>query len=231
MLQTVAKLLPFAVGGAFLPSWTSRVILLLDTARPLSNATAYVAGNVMWRLLLGFTTIFVVSVAAPHPEPRTFAVPVDVAWAIAAALAIAGIWLLARARRADGTRSGRVPAWIDALKQLPPWAAFGYGAYNCAMPGAQWAYFLGGCAVIASSGLAWQWRIVLLVSFIAVLESMLVTPIVIYTRSRDEAQAVFAGIEGWLAVHAPRVIGGIFVMMGALFVYLALAGGRFGGSQ
>lgn len=228
MVPTLAKLLPFAVGGAFLPTWTSRVILLLGTERPLTNATAYVAGNATWRLGLGFAAIFIASVAAPRSEPSEFAIPVAIAWLAASLLTVAGVWLLARK---PGTGRARGLGWVDTLKRFPPWAAFAYGAYNCAVPGAQWAYFLGGCAVIASSGLAWAWQLTLLAAFVAVLELMLLTPVAIYVRKQDEARAIFGRIDGWLASHAPRVLGGILVMIGGLFAYVALVGGHIGGSR
>ena len=66
MTKTIAQLMPFIVAGAFVPTWTSYVIILLGTERPIGNAGGYVAGNATWRLLLGFVAIFVTSVAAPE---------------------------------------------------------------------------------------------------------------------------------------------------------------------
>ena len=231
MVRTVAQLLPFAIGGAFLPTWTSHVILLLRTERPVATASAYVGGNAIWRLVLGFAAIFVVSVTAPEQGRQGVSIPVGVAWTIAALLAATGAWLLARRSKADGTEAKTLPKWIGRFKRFPPWAAFGFGVYNCATPGSQWVYFLGGCGVIASAGLAWEWRIVLLVVFVAVLEVMLVAPIIIYARRREEATAGFARLDRWLARHAATVVGGILVMLGALFVYIALAGGQVGGTR
>lgn len=65
MAQTFAQLLPWVIAGAFLPTWTSYVTLVLGTDRPLTTASSYVLGNASWRFVLGFTTLFVVSVAAP----------------------------------------------------------------------------------------------------------------------------------------------------------------------
>lgn len=229
MLATVGKLLPFAIGGAFLPTWTSWVVLLLGTERPLGNSFAYVAGNAVWRIALGFGAIFIASISIPTSEQQTLAIPTWAAWAIAAILLASGVWLVVF--RPSGTRTPleRLSGWIGRLKRLPPWAAFGYGVYNCALPGSQWVYFLGGCAVIASSGLAWEWQIVLLAVFVASLETMLLAPILLYMRRQEAASAAFAHLDSWLARNAVSVLGGILLMLGGLFTYIAVAGGRIGG--
>jgi len=41
---------------------------------------------------------------------------------------------------------------------MPIWATAALGLFNCALPGVQYVYFLGGIGVIASSGLSWKSR-------------------------------------------------------------------------
>ena len=228
MLATLAKLLPLAVGGAFLPTWTSYVVLLLKTDRPIANSSAYVAGSTAWRVVLGFAAVFVASVSVPESRLETLSVPVPVAWALAGLLVAGGVWLIVRHRRSAHAQVARLAGWIDRLKRVPPWAAFGYGAYNCATPGTQWVYFLGGCAVIASSDLTWPSQVVLLAAFMAVLDVMLVVPIFIYARRREEAEAVFSRLDEWVSAHAASVFGGILIMLGLLSAYIAMTGGRIG---
>jgi len=230
VVRTLAQLLPWILAGAFLPTWTSYVILLLGTERPLSTSSAYVMGNATWRLILGLSAVFIVSVAAPQTRTRGIDLPPWVAWLFAAMMIGLGLWLVMRSPTAKSAHPGSLPRWLKAFRRLPPWAAFGYAVYNCAMPGAQWVYFLGGTAVIASSGFAWEWQILLLAAFVALLEVMLVTPIVIYYRRREDAKATFDRIERWLGRHAATVIGGVLVTIGGLFVWIALNGGRIGGT-
>ena len=231
MAETFAQLIPWIVAGAFLPTWTSYVILLLGTDRPIMTSSAYVLGNATWRLLLGFTTLFIVSAAAPETQETGIVMPVTFAWILAALLIGMGFWLVIRKPKTDGVQSEEeLPKWLRTLKRLPPWAAFGYAVYNCALPGAQWVYFLGGTAVIAASGLPAPEQFVLLVVFVALLETMLVTPIVIYYRRREKAKSTFDKLDVWLGKHASTVFGGILIMIGALFVFVALNGGQLGGS-
>jgi len=52
MLETLAQLMPFAIAGAFVPTWTSRVIIFLGTDRPLGTSIGYVVGNFTYRIIL-----------------------------------------------------------------------------------------------------------------------------------------------------------------------------------
>jgi len=229
VLDTLVHLLPFAIAGAFLPTWTSYVILLLGTERPLTNAIAYVAGNATWRMLVGFVAIFIVSFAAPETRERGIALPSWLAWALAVTLSAVGLWLVMR-RPAAAAQGETTPRWLRAFRQLPPWAVFGYAVYNCALPGVQWVYFLGGTAVIASSGFSWGPQLIMLAVFVASLQFLLVTPIVIYARRREEARAAFDRLEAWLARHGTRVFGAILIMIAVLFVLIAMRGGQVGGA-
>jgi hypothetical protein len=229
VLETLVHLLPFVIAGAFLPTWTSYVILLLGTDRPIVNASAYVAGNATWRMLLGFVAIFVVSLAAPETQEQGIVLPPWFAWSLAGILFAMGIWLVMR-KPAAAAGGDSTPRWLKAFRRLPPWAVFGYAVYNCALPGVQWVYFLGGTAVIASSGYGWELQLVMLAVFVALLQIMLVTPIVIYARRRDRAKASFERLELWLARHATTVFGAILIMIAALFADIALQGGQVGGA-
>ncbi len=230
MAQTFVQLVPWIIAGAFLPTWTSYVTILLGTDRPLRTSSSYVLGNATWRLVLGFTTLFIVSVAAPKTQSQGVTMPPWFAWSLAAILCGMGFWLVTRKPKTASAQANEIPVWLRTLKKLPPAAAFGYAVYNCALPGAQWVYFLGGCAVIASSGFDAEWQFLLLVVFIMFLETMLVTPIVIYYRKREDARETFDRLDVWLGRHASTVFGGILLMIGGLFIWIALNGGHVGGS-
>lgn len=227
MGTTFLQLLPFLIAGAFLPTWTSYVIILLGTDRPFGNAGGYVAGNATWRLILGVIAIFVASLAAPGARSTEIVLPIWLSLSLASILIGMGVYLFRRKPKTDPD-SQDLPKWLKELKRLPPWASFGYGMWSCMLPGAQWVYFLGGCAVIATSGLNDVEQFALLLVFIAGLEVMLVTPIVIYARRRERADATFAKIDHWLGLHASQFFGLILMGIGLLFVLIALNGGKVG---
>lgn len=225
LAQTFVQLLPFLIAGAFLPTWTSYIIILLGTDRPFGNAGGYVAGNATWRIILGFIAIFVTAVAAPKARSNQLVMPIWFALTLAAVLIGMGFYLFRRKPKAEAQET---PRWLQGLKRLPPWASFGYGMWSCMLPGAQWVYFLGGCAVIATSGLNQTEQFGLLLVFIAGLEVMLLTPIVIYARRRERAKATFDKLDLWLGQHASQFFGLILTAIGLLFVYIAFNGGKIG---
>ena len=226
MANTLWQLLPFLLAGMFLPTWTTYVTVLLGTDRPLSTASGYVLGNATWRMILGIVTLFIVQASAPSVARKGIYMPIWFAVLLSASLFFMGVWLIRRKPKA--TEGLGLPKWLVALKRLPPWASFGYGWWNCMMPGAQWVYFLSGMAVISASGLRSSEEFVVLVVYVALLETMLVTPIVIYARRREAATAVFDRLDKWLAVHATTVFGGILMMIGGFFAIVAFNGGKIG---
>jgi threonine/homoserine/homoserine lactone efflux protein len=188
-----------------------------------------VLGNATWRTILGILALFVVQMSAPTLANRGIVMPVWLAVVLSATLIFMGTWLISRKPKTDETAPDELPKWLVTMKKLPPWASFGYGFYNCMLPGAQWVYFLGGIAVISAAGLPESEQIILLLVFVTLLQVMLVTPIVIYIRRRERAQAQFEKLHRWLGKHASTVFGGILVMIGGFFAIIALMGGKVGG--
>jgi len=229
MLETFGKLLPFILAGAFVPTWTSKVVILLETDRPVGNGTGYVLGNLAWRMILGTAALFFVRVTAPEASERGITMPVGVAYSIAGVLIALGLYLIARRPKTETGMDQDMPGWLKAFKKLPVWATFLYGGFNCALPGVQYVYFLGGIGVIASSRLAWEVQFVYLLVFSLLLQAMLVTPIAIYVWQRKRAEAIFGKIDSWLAKNGSTVVGLILSGIGGLFVYIGLSGGHVGG--
>ncbi len=227
MQQTLVQLLPFLIAGMFLPTWTSYVIILLGTDRPFGNAGGYVAGNAVWRLGLGFVAIFVTAVVAPKAGGGKLVVPIWFAVSMATLLIGIGVYLI-RKKPATDAGAPEIPKWLQGLKRLPPWASFGYGMWSCMLPGVQWVYFLGGCAVIATAKLNSVEQFALLLVFIAGLEVMLLTPIVIYARRRERAKSTFERIDVWLGKNSSTVFGAILTAIGVFFVWVAFNGGKVG---
>ena len=229
MLETLGQLLPFAIAGAFVPTWTSRVVLFLGTDRPLGTSIGYVAGNFTYRIVLGVVALFVASVAAPRASTQGISMPVWFAFSVAGILIALGLYLISRKPKTETGAKQELPRWLLAFKHLPIWATAALGLFNCAVPGVQYVYFLGGIGVIASSGLNYAEQFALLVVFALLLQTMMVVPIAIYAWQRDRAQAVFDRLDWWVAKHGSTVIGVILAGFGGLFVYIGLSGGQIGG--
>jgi hypothetical protein len=212
------KMLPFLWAGAFLPTWASRVILLLGTNRPVVNASAYVLGNAAYRFALGFGLLFLFSSSAVREFLDSIpALPPTALLALGLGICGLGIWSMTRPAPSEGSK----PDWLRIYEGLPPLLIFAYGALGVASPGIQYVYFFGGVGALASEGLPAGQEILLLVVYVALLQTMLIAPIVIYVVYRDRADRVFDSMKSWLSRRGGFVIGLVLLGFGILFVVQA----------
>ena len=220
MSDTLAQLLPFAIAGAIVPTWTTHVMLLLATKRPVTNSLAFVFGNFFYRMFLGIIVLFFVS---PH-EVQQFVdnikgLPTWVSVLTGAGLMAGGIYLIAtRPKRSEAGETPGTPKWISAAESVPPALAFAWGLLDCAAPGVQYVYFLSGMTVIAGAGMSAEEEMLWLIGFALFLQLMLLTPIVIYVVFRSHADRILGAFKGWLARWGNVMIGGILLMFGVLML-------------
>ena len=221
--EALLSLVPFALAGMIVPSWTKYVIILLGSGRPVVNASAYVLGNAAYRFVLGVLALLVYEIRsvqetmtrAPALEPTLLALLALLLWALA--------FYLVRVRKSAD--SNRTPAWLRALESVRPWVAFLGGAAMVALPGVQYIYFLSGVTVISQAGLSGAESLLLLLIFIAALQPMLVTPIVMYRSSGRHGDAAMRSFKAWLARNELRVVAAVLSLFGAFLMFEALQGG------
>lgn len=211
--ETIIKLVPVALAGAFLPTWTRDVIILLGTNRPHSNALSYIGGNAVVRLAIGALVLYGVDAAtlAAALAGGESVFPWYVAALSALLLAGLGVWLVTRRL---GTPD-ETPRWLRWFEELHPSVCFALGAGMMAMPGTQYVYYLSGMAVIAGSGLGTPTEVVLTLAFTFFLELMLLTPVVLYSVSRTHADRALTAFKRWLGVWGLRVSGAILLAVAA----------------
>lgn len=224
MSDTLAQLLPFAIAGAIVPTWTTHVMLLLATKRPVTNSLAFVFGNFVWRIILGVIVLFFVSAR----EVQQFVdnikgLPPWVTLISGLGLVGGGVYLIATRPRAKDEALG-TPKWISAAESVPPALAFSWGLFDCAAPGVQYVYFLSGMTVIASTVPRQDEQLLWLLGFSAFLQLMLLAPIVIYAVFRSHADRILDGFRGWLVRWGNVMIGGILLMFGALMIVRGVQG-------
>ncbi len=221
MGEAFLQMLPFAIAGAFLPTWTSRVIVLLATDRPIGNGFAFVLGNAVFRFGFGVAFIYILNDSRVEDftegggslNPWIFVVAGVLLWALAA-------WSFFK----PSTPDDEVPGWMNALERVPPIMAFGYGMFLVALPGIQYAYFIGGIGVISSAGLSDTEMIVLLLIFVGLLQVMLLAPTVIYIRKKEKAEVTFVAIKNWLARNGDTVTAVMLTLFGFYSMFAAWKG-------
>ena len=212
----LANLLPFAIAGAMVPSWTKYVIILLGSKRPLTNGLAFILGNAAFRLLFGIGALWLFNVS---PVDQTIENPPggqDSLYLIVPAilLLILGIWLF----RKKPKRDNEMPKWLKALEGVKPSLAFGAGFMMVALPGIQYVYFLGGIGVIHKAGMSAAQMLIVLVVFVAFLQLMLLSPIVIFRLGGKRSEELMARFKVWLGKNEFKVFAVILLGFGGFLL-------------
>jgi threonine/homoserine/homoserine lactone efflux protein len=217
-VDSVTAIAPFAIAGSILPTWTIAVIALLGTARPVANATAFILGNASVRTLIGLAILFVV----PLPASESFRLDSG-AWdarlvvVIGIVLLVFAVWIWTRS---PAEESG---SWIDRADQIRPLTAFIAGAAMTASPGVQYAYLLGGLAVVLETTNGALAQVTALLLFVLALQWMLALPVVIYLLFRRGSTRVLLRMKEWLRDHGRRLVAGILGVAGS---YVIVSGMR-----
>ncbi len=217
--QTLVALAPFVAVGAFLPTWTLYVVILLGTKRPLANGFAFVAGNATFRYLLGVAALWAVTLprfqlGGSSANRGQDALRAALLGTLFLALALAQ-W---RQRNASGAAATRV---LALLERTPPWLSFVLGFAFCAAPGAQWLYQLGALGVVQDLGLSRGAELVWLAAIVLVLEVMLLAPLVVYVVARERADALLVRFRAWLERNSARAAAYLLVTLGSLLLIRA----------
>lgn len=219
MIDVALDVVPFAVSGAILPTWTVFVIALLLTTRPLSNALAFIAGNAVFRLSLGIVVLFALrslpAVPGPAEEPsRAMAFGF-----LALATLLAGLGVAAWVRGDRPDAGGSVV--LDRFTAFKPAASFALGFASVASPGIQYVYFLGGVGVLLASPLSTGPRILILLALVVSVQLMLLVPVAVYALTRETADEKMEAMRRWIEGHRNRIAGTVMLFAG---IWIAVRG-------
>ncbi len=204
------QLLPFALAGAFVPTWTSHVIILLATDRPVANGLAFVLGNFTFRMLLGLAVLYLMD-ATKFDRLTDSGAPNSTLMIVAAVT----LWMLAFLLWRKGSRDNEeLPGWMRAVERVPPALCFAYGMLLVALPGVQYVYFLGGVSVLGTASLSPPITVGLLALFSAFLQLMLLVPLGAFVFFRRQSTQGLARMKDWLAHHGNQVTAGLLLLFG-----------------
>jgi hypothetical protein len=218
--KVLAALLPFAIAGALVPSWTKYVVVLLSSKKPITNGLAFIVGNATFRLIFGVIALLVfqaepVKKAVENPPGNQDSLYLIIP---AILLVLLGVYLF----RKKPKREDELPKWLKALEGVKPWMAFGAGFATVALPGIQYLYFLGGIGIMAKSGMTAGQVLFVLVIFITFLQLMLLSPVVIFRLGGKRAEESMARFKVWLGKNEFKVFAVIFLGFGGFLLLKGL---------
>ena len=111
-----------------------------------------------------------------------------------------------------------MPKWLKALEGVKPSMAFAAGFAMVALPGIQYVYFLGGIGVMHKSGMSAGQVLFVLVIFVAFLQLMLLSPVVIFRLGGKRAEEYMARFKVWLGKNEFKVFAVIFLGFGGFLL-------------
>ena len=218
--KVLAALLPFAIAGALVPSWTKYVVVLLSSKRPITNGLSFILGNAVFRLIFGVVALLLfraepVKKAVENPPGNMDSLYIIVP---AILLVLLGVYLF----RKKPKREDELPRWLKALEGVKPWMAFSAGFAAVALPGIQYLYFLGGIGIMAKSGMSTGEVLFVLVVFITFLQLMLLSPVVVFRLGGKGAEESMALFKVWLGKNECKVFAVTFVGFGGFLLLKGL---------
>jgi uncharacterized membrane protein YkvI len=214
----VLQIIPFMIAGAFVPTWTSRVIILLATRRPVVNGLAFVAGNFAYRFLLGLAVLYMADVTALQQWTRSGSTRPVTMFIAALLLFSLAFWLF----RQNAGHSDELPGWMKALERVHPALSFVYGVFLVALPGVQYVYFIGALGVLLTQTSEPAVQVVGLLIYCMFVQLMLLAPVVAFARYHDAAQPRLDVMKEWLTRYGNQVTAGLLCLFGVYALVLAV---------
>lgn len=191
-LNNLAALIPLALASAFMPTRTLLTARMMLTSRPVANAVAFIAGNWVWRLVLGGIALWTLGFDAARiarladETLRTVAGVMSLVFAILAVVQ----W-----RYGGRLNDERFERWSDRLDGLGPGKVFAGTLAVMWLPGAQWLFVLAGCGVIHASGVTLKLEALALVLYTAAQLVMVASPVLATRQALSRAEEIRRGAD------------------------------------
>ena len=219
MNSIFVSLLPFIIGGALVPVQIIIVILLLTGEKrgPL-KAVAFVLGMTLARLAQGFLFQLIITGGSGDPadaNPNLGAIKSTL-------LLVLGLLLLTTAWKKwikEPDPDAPPPKWLTMLDGLTPLRALLFGAGFILIAVKLWVFTLGALSVIDGAQLGIRETFLVFLGYILLAQSLLIIPILIRLILPNRAKVWLKSFGGWLAKHNARIVMGVALVFGLLFLY------------
>jgi len=215
----LAKLVPLGLAGAVSPVAIVACIALLFSRRPVANALAYLAGVTTVLGAVGAVVLLLFGPGSVSDAESSNVVN-------AAELTIGVLLLVAALVQAMGKADPGAPppGWMARLEALSPGHSYAFGVLVEATNVKRLAIYLVGLSEISSSNVSGFQAAVALAIFLALLETGMLAPIVVYAVVPDRSAAILVRLRDWLLTYNRRILAVLFAVIGAVLVERGLSG-------
>ena len=222
MAESLAAILPIAVGIILSPLPVVAVILMLFSPRARSNGLAFLAGWAAGLAAVGALTLLLASTQGVEQGGT------PARWTLALKLLLgAGLLFLAYRAFEKRPREGEepsLPAWMRAVDSFTAPRALGLAALLSGVNPKNLLLTVSAMTGVALAGLPTGQSIVLLVVFVLVSSLGVAVPVAYALLGGESARATLDGWKAWLVAHNSVVMAVVLLVLGVKIFFEALAG-------
>jgi hypothetical protein len=222
MAESLAAILPIAVGIILSPLPVVAVILMLFSPRARANGLAFLAGWAAGLAAVGALTLLLASTQ----DVEQGGTPAR--WTLALKLLLgAGLLFLAyrafEKRPRDGEQPS-LPAWMRAVDAFTAPRALGLAALLSGVNPKNLLLTVSAMTGVALAGLPAGQSVVLLVVFVLVSSLGVAVPVAYALLGGQSARETLDGWKTWLVAHNSVVMAVVLLVLGVKIFFEALAG-------
>lgn len=216
MIRLLISLIPMALGLALSPIPIIAVILMLFSRRAKVNAPLYAATWVLSMVVIGSLAIFLLG-DNEFVEQDTTKTGGSILVLIIGALFMAYgamLWMR-RPRHPDHVKT---PRWLEAIDDIPPILAIGFGLTGVLVNTKNLPLFLAAVQHILAANLGMMLSFIALAIFIAMASVTVVTPIVLFLTGNERMHTRLDALRVWLTHYNQAILAWVFLIMGGVMV-------------
>jgi hypothetical protein len=223
MMEMISALIPLAMAAAFQPPQLIALLVLLKGRRGVVNGMAYLAGMLIFRLLLGLGFWFLASSLEDSIESTggRFSILVS------SVLMVLGLLLLVNALRrifsvSDADQSDG--SWLDNLEDVSPLRAGLVGMAFLALDPKDWIMDLAAVNLIADADLGGSASLLAYLIYLLMAKTLLLMPIILMLISPKLATGFLGKLNGWMKEHLRGIEILMAIVFGLMFLGVGLSG-------
>jgi hypothetical protein len=210
LTHLIPQLLILAIAGGLSPTHVLAVIVLLETRRPILNASAFVAGLSLFRLVIALLALLVFQSISWSPKDH------DSTTALLSLLI--GILLLGAAialvlRKPSHNETSALPL-ESMLKAATPAKAFLAGLGVMLISPRHWLIVILGAIAIEDSGIGPVSEALVVVVYIALLELLVWAPLAAYVASPARTSGLLSRLRSGYTHYSRPVMIGVSAVLG-----------------
>ncbi len=222
MAESLAAILPLAVGIILSPLPVVAVILMLFSPRARANGLAFLAGWAAGLAAVGALTLLLASTQ----DVEQGGTPAR--WTLALKLLLgAGLLFLAYRSFEKRPREGEqtsLPGWMRAVDAFTAPRALGLAALLSGVNPKNLLLTVSAMTGVALAGLPAGQSVVLLVVFVLASSLGVAVPVAYALLGGESARATLDGWKTWLVAHNAVVMAVVLLVLGVKIFFEALAG-------